>query len=512
MSRYVGYEHLRQALNLSAFPVAQPAVIKPVSRVDPNPDFLAVPAALAPPADDFLGHALFALKHEGTNLQIMAEALPKIAADAIRSAIQKTPNGQYIRMAGYLWEAFTGQTIPDLPAISASTVLLFDPDRYVVNPDDGERSARWRVRFNGLGSLTSCFTVRRTAAVETALQAGILDQARAFAEQTDRAILDRALAWAYLDETQASFEIERESPSADKAQAFVALLRHAHERQPLTEQYLVELQCAVVSNPFDRAVAFRTEQNWLGNDAPGVLGVTYVPPPPDLAQAMMADLIAFANGPARQIDPLVAAACISFGFVFVHPFMDGNGRLSRFLFHHALCQSGQLPDGLILPVSIAMAKHESKYMAALQSFSAPARKAWRVRMLDQGKYAFDFEGSPAIYRYWDATHCVEFGFEMAQAALNIHLHDQVLFTRSYDRVAREINARFDVRGSTLSTLIVSCLQHDGRLSKRRRDQFANAVPDSVFDAIERSCASAIAERDAPHRPAPSTTRMPRGPR
>jgi hypothetical protein len=163
-------------------------------------------------------------------------------------------------------------------------------------------------------------------------------------------------------------------------------------------------------------------------------------------------------------------------------------------------------------VSIAMAKHESKYMAALQSFSAPARKAWRVRMLDQGKYAFDFEGSPAIYRYWDATHCVEFGFEMAQAALNIHLHDQVLFTRSYDRVAREINARFDVRGSTLSTLIVSCLQHDGRLSKRRRDQFANAVPDSVFDAIEQSCASAIAERDAPHRPAPSTTRMPRGPR
>lgn len=38
-----------------------------------------------------------------------------------------------------------------------------------------------------------------------------------------------------------------------------------------------------------------------------------------------------------HVDPLVAAACVSFGFVLIHPFMDGNGRLSRFLFHHQLC-------------------------------------------------------------------------------------------------------------------------------------------------------------------------------
>lgn len=41
------------------------------------------------------------------------------------------------------------------------------------------------------------------------------------------------------------------------------MLRQAHEGRLLTEDYLVELQNSIVSNPFDKAVAFRHEQNHL---------------------------------------------------------------------------------------------------------------------------------------------------------------------------------------------------------------------------------------------------------
>ena len=48
-----------------------------------------------------------------------------------------------------------------------------------------------------------------------------------------------SLAWAYLSETEDSFAIEREKPSADKAEAFVQLLKQAHQthyvRLPLAE-------------------------------------------------------------------------------------------------------------------------------------------------------------------------------------------------------------------------------------------------------------------------------------
>ena len=45
--------------------------------------FLAVPKHVSPATDEPLAHVLFALKHEGTNLQILAEALPRISASTL---------------------------------------------------------------------------------------------------------------------------------------------------------------------------------------------------------------------------------------------------------------------------------------------------------------------------------------------------------------------------------------------------------------------------------------------
>lgn len=80
------------------------------------------------------------------------------------------------------------------------------------------------------------------------------------------------------------------------------------------------------------------------------------------------------------------ASIVSFGFVFVHPFMDGSGRLSRFLFHQVLCQRGALQNGLVLPVSIVLRQNESEYLDALQAFSEPARQYWDVTYIDENQF------------------------------------------------------------------------------------------------------------------------------
>jgi hypothetical protein len=53
----------------------------------------------------------------------------------------------------------------------------------------------------------------------------ILGQAKAFADTVGPALLERAMAWAYLSETEGSFAIEGEAPSHDKAALFAGLLR-----------------------------------------------------------------------------------------------------------------------------------------------------------------------------------------------------------------------------------------------------------------------------------------------
>jgi hypothetical protein len=155
---------------------------------------------------------------------------------------------------------------------------------------------------------------------------------------------------------------------------FIALLHQAHEGRALSEEYLVELQNAV------------------------------------LVPQLMDELMAFANTAPRHVDPVVAAAVASFGFVFIHPFMDGNGRLSRFVFHQALCRSGRLDKGLLLPVSVAMKRNEEEYLAVLQRYSRLARERWSVKWIDE---------------------------------------------------------RFDVGGSDLGTLIMTCLDSGGVVSQRR---------------------------------------------
>lgn len=492
--RSVGYAFLGSRLALTVLPLNRPATVQPVTRIEEIGRTLAVPQRQAPAPDDLLGHVLFALKHEGMNLSILAQALPQIPVEDFVGALQAAPNGVYIRKACFLREAFCAEMIEQPFPVKGAFIPLFDPTRYITRP--GARNSKWRVEFNGLGDLSYCATVERTSEVASLLEHDILGRARAFIESLAPLMMDRAINWAYLHETQDSFAIEKEAPTENKARRFIQLLRQAHERLPLTEEYLVNLQNATVSNPFDLAVAFRHEQNHLANGLQGAAGVSYVPPPPDLCRELMDSLMNFANTAPQQIDPLVAAGIISFGFVFLHPFMDGNGRLSRFLIHHTLCQSGALENGLLLPISVAMKREESAYLKSLQAFSRPLRELWQVNWIDFEQFNFEFNGSSAVYRFWDATPGVVFTCQMAKRALEVELREETAFLESYDAVYKAVDERFDVRGSDLAALVMMCLSNGGTVSGNRRKQFTYRVPEAIFDFLEQTAQQVLAAQRA----------------
>lgn len=480
----VGYQYVLERLGLKVLPLARPASIRSVTRVEDLGSLLAVPALTAP-APELVSHLLFALKHEGPNLQVLGAACERLDPAELRAELQRKPTGGYIRKLCFLWEGLTGRLLEDLPAaLGGVPQLLFDPAHYVTTRQ-GAPNKRWRVTFNGLGDWTFCPTVRRTPEIESLIASDPLGAARAFLEEFSKEQLERMLAWAYLHETRSSYAIEGESPPTGKAEAFVALLRQAHQKHALTEQYLVSLQNEVVSSPYAREPSFRQSQNYLSNGAPGARGVTYVPPPASMLPTLMPALARLANLElCPDLDPLTRATLVSFGFVFAHPFMDGNGRLSRFLAHYTLCQSGALPGGTILPLSTAMKRNENEYLRALQSFSAPARELWKVLWLDHEEFSFEFLGHESIYRFWDATPCVEFLYRMAQEAVRTDLRGEAEFLSCYDSVVRAVSERFDVPGSTLSKLIVMAYQNGGTLSKHRRKQFADRVDPAALDFIE----------------------------
>lgn len=100
-----------------------------------------------------------------------------------------------------------------------------------------------------------------------------------------------------------------------------------------------------------------------------------------------------------------------------------------------------------------MARHETRYLQALCSFSMPARELWTVAKVSDMEYACTFCGDPAIYSYWDATPCVQFGLEMAQEALLHDLYEEVHFLRRFDSVYTAINRELDMNNNLMNLLV-----------------------------------------------------------
>jgi hypothetical protein len=85
----------------------------------------------------------------------------------------------------------------------------------------------------------------------------------------------------------------------------------------------------------------------------------HVPPGPEAVRDCMPALMDLLEA---EEHPVVRAVLGHFVFVFIHPYMDGNGRLSRFLMNNMLTTGGY-------PWTIVTIQSRSAYLAALEQAS-----------------------------------------------------------------------------------------------------------------------------------------------
>ena len=475
----VGYARLVELLNLRVVPPAQPACIDTSvnRRVDAG-DRILFPGSVAL-NDTPLGHVEFALRHENFNLPILASALRNIPPETIVARLRENPNGEYIRKAAFLWEWLHGDSLNAETAPSGRYVDLLDPDHYAVAATPTRHRAT-RITNNLLGTPAFCPTVRRDACRPPGWLEALMARADDLARNTrQEGLYDRAIHYLYLSETQSSFAIERERPTANKEERFVQILQQAGEHPRLTEEYLAGIQNAVVRSDFAKEAAYRVDQNWLEDR----LGrITFLPHPVDRLRESMEGWEAFVNNNAQAVDPLVKIACGAFGFVYLHPFMDGNGRLHRFAIHHLLIQPGMAPADLVVPVSAVITKNIPEYLDLLNGFSGPATRLWEYARGDEDPLIESAPG-PEVYRYFDATREVAFLAEMIEQAVEYEIPQELAYLRGYDQAFDTIDARYDLPSKDIGKLIRMIQGNGGELAKRKRPQF-ETLPDQVVHEIE----------------------------
>jgi len=95
------------------------------------------------------------------------------------------------------------------------------------------------------------------------------------------------------------------------------------------------------------------------NDQVYIRGSFHVPPNRDVVRDAMPALIELLQ---EETEPAVSVVLGHFIFVYIHPYMDGNGRLGRFLMNLMLASGGY--PWTVVPLDV-----RDKYMAALEEAS-----------------------------------------------------------------------------------------------------------------------------------------------
>jgi len=474
----IGYFRLVHMLGLEVTEIKSPAYASTSvnSRTDGNGRVLFPIRVLSD--DTPVWHLEFALRHEGINLEVVDAAFEQMDPDGLVARFNEAPTGAYIRKACFLWEWLTGKRLDTAGVSNGGYIDLFDAEKYYTRAR-GKRMPRFRVRNNALGSAQFCPTVHRTTAgIQPSLQALLQEAQTTLDSVSDPALYERALSYLYLSETRGSFAIENETPSGTKQERFVQLLRHAGEPARITEDWLVDLQNAIVQSNFAKEASYRTKQNWM-EDRSG--RVTFIPAPIASLGDVMNGWEAFANDEEGCEDWLVKAACVAFGFVYLHPFLDGNGRIHRFLIQHIIARSGLAPGNVFVPVSAVIGKHLSRYHQVLVGFSGPVSQLWDYqRGADEPVITRVASSRP--YRFFNADAEVEFLHAMIALAVRVEIPEEIAFLSGYDRAFNTLNAELDLPQSTLAALIRNIHGNNGGLSNNIRKKHFQ-YPDSLFTRI-----------------------------
>ncbi len=436
------------------------------------------------PAANLGRHLTFALKYEGLDLAVLKTLFTVVGAAAITSLVRETPTGSYARRIWFLYEWLTGSRL-DLPDASrGSYVPVVDPDRQWAVP--GETSSRHRVRNNLPGSPRFCPLVFRTQALEEFVALNLAERAKRSTDQVPRDLLARTAAFLLLKDSRSSYAIEGERAPQNRVQRWGRAIGQAG-RQPLDLDELLRLQQIVIGDSRFVPLGLRKQGGFVGDhDRDSRM------PLPDHISARAVDLrslidgmIEFERGPARELDAVIAASMLAFGFVFAHPLEDGNGRIHRYLIHHVLASRGFSPPGLVFPVSSAILEQIDAYRGVLEDYSRRLLPVIDWSPTEDGNLEV-LNDTGDFYRYFDATPQAEFLYGCVRKTIEEDLPHEIEFLRRYDQFRLRAEAIVDMPDRTIDLLFRFLHQNGGKLSKRAREGAFAELKDSESAHLEQS--------------------------
>ena len=435
------------------------------------------------PEETLYGHLTFALKYEGIELGILKVLFEQIDSALIVDIVQSEPTGIYSRRIWFLFEWLCHDKL-DLPdATQGNFVALINDKLQYSGPTRPSR--RHRVHNNLPGTPDFCPLIRRTDQLDHYIALNLSQTAADHIGKTRSELLSRAAAFLLLKDSKASYTIEGEFPAHNRIERWGKIIGQAGQR-PLNLEELESLQKIVIADNRFVTLGCRVEGGFVGEHD----RVTGAPIPvhisaraDDLNQLISGFFETYMLLKDSDYDSVLMAALIAFGFLFIHPYEDGNGRIHRYLFHHILAEKGFISKGLVFPISAVILERIESYKSILEAYSKPRLDHIQWRPTDKGNVEV-LNNTIDLYRYFDATKQAEFLYACVEETVNTTLPEEVQYLEKYDLLNDFIKNYLDMPDKLVNLLIRFLNQNNGRLSKPRKKEFAQLTNEEVL-AIER---------------------------
>ncbi|RKU04989.1 cell filamentation protein Fic [Burkholderia sp. Nafp2/4-1b] len=460
------------------------------------------------PTDDFAGHFEFGLKYEELHFEFFARLFAVVGPEPIERWCRSAPLGQYARRTGFLYEWLTGQRL-DVPDVTNGGYVNAISSTEYLTRIEPLRNRRWRLYDNLPGTRAFCPLVRRTAAVQEALK---FDLSAALSE-LDRVfgpdILMRTASWLTFKESRASFLIEKEVDQADRIQRFAHVIAQYCGRidAPLSASSLHTLQAGILGHDAF-GLGVRRSPAFVGQATMRENIVHYIAPAFEDVTPMLAGLGEF-EAATRGAEPLARAAALAFGFVYVHPMRDGNGRIHRFLINDSLVRDKAVPDGVILPISATITsstEFRAGYDRTLEAFSrcvmrryATSYRFGELVTYDDGTRSnFDFdsyEDARFVWRYPDLTAHVLYTARVVEHTIRTEMADEartlVIFQLAQERLKEVV----EMPNPDADRIIRSVRENGWKISRKLKQQYPQLEDERRAARVVEAIRSAFEEPD-----------------
>lgn len=435
------------------------------------------------PDDTIQGHLTFALKYEGIDLAVLKALFDEIDPHEIARIVTAAPTGAYSRRIWFLYEWLTCNRLELDDATQGNFIpLINDKLQYAALPRD---SKRHRVRNNLPGTRHFCPLIRRTEKLDQYIGMKLSQAAADHIGKTHADLLSRAAAFLLLKDSKASYTIEGETPPHNRIERWGRIIGEAGKHK-LSIQELEYLQSIVIADGRFTMPGYRVEGGFIGDHdhTTGMPMPVHISARPEDLESLLSGLIETCQLlSGSDYDAVLTATLIAFGFVFIHPFEDGNGRIHRYLIHHVLAEKGFVPKGLVFPVSAVILNRIDDYKQVLEHFSKPRLDLIEWRPTDKGNVGV-LNDTINLYRYFDSTKQAEFLFECVEETVNKTLPEEVDYLTKYDLMNEFVKNYVDMPDKLVNLLIRFLNQNNGRFSTRARGKEFSALTDNEVQAIE----------------------------